>query len=283
MTPIVESSSKKSPSPTKTKVSWWKVILLQCLLLGVGGSLAFIAGVLLGVFKPQVNPGKPLGVKVWQLLQDKEELVEVQGSTSQNSVPSNPASELTVEKRQELQNEVQGLQAQLNALNSRAVQLESELGSSDSELPLDERLKILQENLQSQPIPSPEESQVVIDEGRNDDNKLKVTLPSDVLFTGTSSTLSAEANSILDKIINDLRQYEGETIRISAHTHSSDKAEDNRELSFRRAQEVKQYLANALGQKYRLLVVGYGETRPLVENSNENSQQLNRRIEIIVD
>ncbi|MGC1248947.1 MAG: OmpA family protein [Spirulinaceae cyanobacterium] len=283
MTPIVESSSKKSPSPTNTKGSWLKVILLQCLLFGVGGSLAFLTGVLLGVFRPQVNPGKPLGIKVWELLNDKEELVTSQANISQTAVATNPASELTAQERQGLQNELQGLQAQLNALNSRTVQLESELGTSDSDLPLDERLKILQGNLQAQPIPSPQAGKAVANSAKNDNKKLKVTLPSDVLFTETSSTLSAEANSILDKIVNDLRQYEGETIRVSAHTHSSNEAEDNRELSFRRAQEVKQYLANALGEKYRLVVVGYGQTRPLVEDSNDASQQLNRRIEITVD
>lgn len=284
MTPIVEPSSKKSPAPTKAKVSWLKVILLQFLILGVGGSLAFIAGVILGIFRPQVNPSKPLGIKAWDLFKEREELVTIQPSTSQPTTISKPISELTPKQRQNLQKEVQGLQAQVNALDNRVIQLEKELGSTDSELPLDERLRVLQENLQAQPIPAPQASQTEVNGDQdNNKNKLKVTLPSDLLFTGTSSNLSTEAGSILDKVISDLQQYEGQTIRISAHIHSSNGPEDNRELSFRRAQEVKQYLANTLGDKYRLVIVGYGQTRPLVSRDDNNSQQLNRRIEITVD
>ena len=284
MTPIVEPSSKKSPAPTRAKISWLKVIVLQFLVLGVGGSLAFLAGVILGIFRPQVNPSKPLGIKAWDLFREKEELVTIEPNTSPAPTANNPASQLTPEQKQNLQKEVQGLQAQLNALDNRAIQLERELGSTGSELPLNERLKILQDNLQAQPIPSPQASQVEVNGDKdNNKNRLKVTLPSDVLFTGTSSNLSAEAGSILDKVISDLQQYEGETIRISAHTHSSNGPEDNRELSFRRAQEVKQYLVNTLGDKYRLVIVGYGQTRPLVSKDDNNSQQLNRRIEITVD
>ncbi len=59
--------------------------------------------------------------------------------------------------------------------------------------------------------------------------------------------------------------------------------EDNRELSFRRAKALEQYFGRALGEQYRWLVVGYGETRPLVANDTEANLQRNRRIEIAVE
>jgi outer membrane protein OmpA-like peptidoglycan-associated protein len=112
---------------------------------------------------------------------------------------------------------------------------------------------------------------------------LKVTLPSDVLFEQSNSVLRQEAGLILDKIVADLRNYPASTIRIGAHTDTQGEAEDNRELSFRRAKSVEQYLARTLGKQYRWLVVGYGETRPLVANDTNANEQRNRRVEIAVN
>jgi outer membrane protein OmpA-like peptidoglycan-associated protein len=113
--------------------------------------------------------------------------------------------------------------------------------------------------------------------------KLKVTLPSDLLFEPSNSILRSEASLILDKIVADLRTYPSSTIRIAAHTDATGEAEDERELSFRRAKAVEQYLANALGTQYRWLTVGYGQIRPLVPNTTVSNQQRNRRVEIAVD
>jgi outer membrane protein OmpA-like peptidoglycan-associated protein len=98
-----------------------------------------------------------------------------------------------------------------------------------------------------------------------------------------NSILRPEAGLILDKIVADLRDYPSSTIRIAAHSDTDGEAEDNRELSYRRAKAVEQYIASALGEKYRWLVVGYGETLPLVANDTSANQQRNRRVEIAVD
>jgi outer membrane protein OmpA-like peptidoglycan-associated protein len=112
--------------------------------------------------------------------------------------------------------------------------------------------------------------------------KLKVTLPSDSLFEPDNSLLRPDAGLILDKIIADLRDSPSSTISIAAHTDAKD-ADDDRELSFRRAKAVEQYLARALGDRYRWLAIGYGGTRPVVPNDTSANQQRNRRIEIAVD
>jgi outer membrane protein OmpA-like peptidoglycan-associated protein len=113
--------------------------------------------------------------------------------------------------------------------------------------------------------------------------KLKVTLPSDLLFEENNSILRSEASLILDKIVADLRSYPASTILIAAHTDATAATEDNRELSFRRAKAVEQYLAKTLGNQYRWLTVGYGETRPLVPNDTPADKQRNRRVEIAVE
>lgn len=113
---------------------------------------------------------------------------------------------------------------------------------------------------------------------------LKVTLPSDSLFVDDDSTLTSEASAILNEfVVTDLKQYEGGTVYIAAYTHREDDPQFSRELSFRRAKAIEQYLAQTLQGNYRWIVTGYGQTRPLVVQEDENNASLNRRVEIAVD
>ncbi|MBD0346449.1 MAG: OmpA family protein, partial [Coleofasciculus sp. Co-bin14] len=99
------------------------------------------------------------------------------------------------------------------------------------------------------------------------------------------SILRQEANLILDKVAADLRNYPASKIRIAAYTDATHDADANRELSFRRAKTVEQYLARTLGNQHRWLVIGYGETHPLTAHDTDTTanQQRNRRIEIAVN
>ena len=109
-----------------------------------------------------------------------------------------------------------------------------------------------------------------------------VTLPSDVLFDAGSISLRAGTSAILDNLVADLRNYEGATVRVGGHTDDAGEAVDNRKVSFARAQAVVQYLSGVLGQKYHWVAIGYGESRPLVDNSSDANQQRNRRIEVAI-
>ena len=109
-----------------------------------------------------------------------------------------------------------------------------------------------------------------------------VTLPSDVLFDTGSISLRAGTSAILDNLVAELRSYEGATVRVAGHTDDAGEEADNRNVSFARAQAVVQYLSGVLGQRYHWVAIGYGESRPSVDNSSEINRQRNRRIEVAI-
>ncbi|MFE1743654.1 OmpA family protein [Coleofasciculus sp. H7-2] len=255
------------------------VFLWRLLLLGVGSGLAWLFGlVLAGVF-PDLTPDVPLVVKV--LRRAKSET-----STSSTFKPSpvtsaSPPVELSADQRRQLQAELQQLQADLQALRDRTTKLETQIGRQSSTEPLAARLQEISQQLQGDRVPNPNQLTAASRVSLPSD-ALKVTLPSDLLFKDSDSVLLPQAPAILDNVIADLRNYPGATIQIAAHTDDIGEATDNRELSFRRAQAAEQYLFTALEKKYHMIVVGCGETFPLVENNSDINRQRNRRIEIAI-
>ena len=286
-------SSKNASAPSTSSRPWLLVFIFRLLLLGVGGGLAVVVGIVAANIYPSTDPQQPLLLKVKPKFGDRISST-ITPKTSPTPVPeSTPAPvNLTPVQRQQAQDQLNQLQAQIKALSEKVETLESQLGTSSPNQSLEKRLQALA--LQLQGVKPPNSNPASL--GNNSTNqtaattnsnlvtdKLKITLPSDVLFEGNNSLLRPQAGLILDKIIADLRNYSASTIRISAHTDNLGETEDNRELSFRRAKAVEQYFARALGEQYRWLVVGYGETRPLVANDTDANRQRNRRIEISVD
>jgi OOP family OmpA-OmpF porin len=66
---------------------------------------------------------------------------------------------------------------------------------------------------------------------------------------------------------------------IEGHTDSIGPAEYNMRLSERRAESVKDYLTDKLDiDASRLDTKGYGESRPVADNSTKEGRQKNRRV-----
>lgn len=257
------------------------VLLWRVLLLGVGGGLAWLFGlVLAGVF-PDLTPEVPLVVKVLRRAKLETSTASSTFKPSPAVTSASPPVELSAEQRRQLEAELQQLQAQLQALRDRTTKLETQVGRQSSSEPLAARLQEISQQLQGDRVPN---SNQVTNASRVSvpSDALKVTLPSDLLFKDSDSVLLPQAPVILDNVIADLRNYPGATIQIAAHTDDVGESTDNQALSFRRAQAAEQYLFTALEKKYRMIVVGYGETFPLVENNSDTNRQRNRRIEIAI-
>ena len=70
--------------------------------------------------------------------------------------------------------------------------------------------------------------------------------------------------------------------RIEGHTDTVGPAEENRLLSERRANAVRDYLVERFGiSPARLMTEGLGESRLLVPTPDETPQQRNRRVQIL--
>lgn len=188
---------------------------------------------------------------------------------------SGPRAPLTPLQRQIFQAQLTELQSQLLDLRDRTGALETEIMGSSSQLSIDSieaRLEILSDQLD--PNNSGWDRRPPV---------FRVTLSSDILFPGDQTTLNRDRQVILDSVISKMSSYEGSTVRISAHTDNVGDAQDNLQLSLQRARVVKQYLAAEMGDNYRWIAIGYGESRPLVGNDTDRKRQRNRRIKISID
>lgn len=66
-------------------------------------------------------------------------------------------------------------------------------------------------------------------------------------------------------------------VLVEGHTDNSGEADYNQQLSQRRVDAVKKILADAGIQAERIIATGYGESRPLTDNTTYNGRKLNRR------
>lgn len=119
---------------------------------------------------------------------------------------------------------------------------------------------------------------------------VKVTFDSGILFTTSSSTLSASAKSALSKFANNvLIQNPGMDVAIYGYTDNTgwknstaeQSVQKNLELSQARAQSVSNYLRECGTTISQIKSVeGLGESNPVADNSTEAGRQENRRVEV---
>lgn len=84
----------------------------------------------------------------------------------------------------------------------------------------------------------------------------------------------------LDKVANFLIDHPNLGLRISGHTDSAGKEESNLKLSQDRADAIRRYLLDAFNIKdSRVEAIGYGSSKPIVEELTNKDRQLNRRVE----
>ena len=100
-----------------------------------------------------------------------------------------------------------------------------------------------------------------------------------VQFETGSARLKEESYDILDQIAAIMERYPGYTLRISGHTDSQGAEEDNQILSENRAKACYQYLMAGGISATRMSFEGFGESRPIADNSSSRGRRLNRRVE----
>jgi outer membrane protein OmpA-like peptidoglycan-associated protein len=100
-----------------------------------------------------------------------------------------------------------------------------------------------------------------------------------VQFDTGKSTLKPESFAILEQIEDILRRYRDFSLTVSGHTDSTGGAALNQRLSENRAKACYQYLIDQGISPSRLSYAGYGESRPISDNSSLTGRALNRRVE----
>lgn len=106
-------------------------------------------------------------------------------------------------------------------------------------------------------------------------------------FPSGSATLTAPDQQALRIVGDFLKWQEHITLEIHGHTNNlplppGARYKDNEELSWARAEAVKDFLIKTMGIKAdRITTKGFGETQPIADNSTPEGLEANRRVELI--
>lgn len=104
----------------------------------------------------------------------------------------------------------------------------------------------------------------------------------DVYFEFNSHVLTNESIFVVEEYVGFLKENPGLKIDIQGHTDNIGGEEDNLFLSERRAATVYDYLISSGIPEQRISYRGFGESRPIADNSTEEGRALNRRTEFMI-
>lgn len=101
-----------------------------------------------------------------------------------------------------------------------------------------------------------------------------------IFFTKGSDKLATSSHASLDEVVTILQKHPTLRLTIDGYTDNSGKAITNLQLSQKRADAVKKYLADKGIPTSRLSAMGYGSEKPVADNSTEEGRIKNRRVEL---
>lgn len=100
-------------------------------------------------------------------------------------------------------------------------------------------------------------------------------------FETSKAAILPESESVLGEVQKLLEQDESLKLRIEGHTDNTGGAAANQALSQKRAQAVMGWLIAHGIDASRLSAKGFGDTKPLADNSTEEGRAKNRRVELV--
>ncbi|MBT8077757.1 MAG: OmpA family protein [Gammaproteobacteria bacterium] len=105
---------------------------------------------------------------------------------------------------------------------------------------------------------------------------------STIRFATASATIDSASEQLLEQLASIASQCPGVLV-IEGHTDSRGEEGMNLALSRARAIAVQNSLIDLGIDRDRLIAIGYGETRPIADNSTASGRERNRRIAIVSD
>ena len=101
-----------------------------------------------------------------------------------------------------------------------------------------------------------------------------------VLYNKSESAISEPYKNLLNALVKEYKTKTNSKISITGHTDNEGELDFNKELSCKRANEVKTYLLNKGIAEDRLIVDCKGETMPAYDNKSDEGKHMNRRVEL---
>jgi len=103
-----------------------------------------------------------------------------------------------------------------------------------------------------------------------------------VFFDTNLFNLKDESFPELNKLVGFMKGNSTVTIEVSGHTDSTGDKQKNQMLSQNRAKSVYDYIVSKGIDTTRLTFKGYGDSKPVASNENEEGRSLNRRTEFLI-
>ena len=104
----------------------------------------------------------------------------------------------------------------------------------------------------------------------------------DIKFSSNSTSLNVQTKSVIDEFIIYLTENPELKADIQGHTDNVGSSSDNRSLSKNRAKTVYDYAVKNGISPSRLKFHGFGETKPIEDNSTEEGRAKNRRTVFVI-
>lgn len=110
-----------------------------------------------------------------------------------------------------------------------------------------------------------------------------LNMPGNITFRTGSADLNSDFLRVLDSVGLVLKEYNKTLVVIAGHTDSVGSDATNQTLSQQRAESVGRYLAGRNVASERMVITGYGESRPVASNDNDSGRSQNRRVELTLE
>lgn len=100
-------------------------------------------------------------------------------------------------------------------------------------------------------------------------------------FDTGKATIQPDSEQTLQQIVALLQQNPDLKLRVEGHTDNVGSATANQALSEKRAQAVVAWLTSHGVEASRLAAKGFGSTKPIADNTNDEGKAKNRRVELV--
>jgi outer membrane protein OmpA-like peptidoglycan-associated protein len=111
-------------------------------------------------------------------------------------------------------------------------------------------------------------------------NNIILNMPHDITFDVARDEIRPDFTDTLNSVAVVLRKFNRTLVNVDGHTDSDGSTSYNQGLSERRAGSVAGFLTSRRVDPRRLIVRGFGESRPVASNANAAGKAANRRVEI---
>ncbi len=99
-----------------------------------------------------------------------------------------------------------------------------------------------------------------------------------IFFEFDKADLLPESIGELNRLYQVMKENPNIKVEIAGHTDSVGTAQYNKKLSLERAEAVKQWLIDKGIEPSRIKALGFGETKPIADNSTDEGRAKNRRV-----